>query len=169
MLEAISKQKAHYMKPHRNKNIAYFYAFLQDIRPEKSSDAASAELKIRDKINQLSSDSDALLVFQQHCKDLLLSSNIRNLFSDNMGVYSSDSLFQQLFKDIKHKILPPLEDKIHVSDLKIPEGVTLVTDGEEVIALAAAFVEEKEEAPVDLSAIEVVEKGKKEEEEATAE
>ena len=111
MLEAISKQKAHYMKPHRNKNIAYFYAFLQDIRPGKSSDAASAELKIRDKINQLSSDSDALLVFQQHCKDLLLSSNIRNLFSDNMGVYSSDSLFQQLFKDIKHKILPPLEDK----------------------------------------------------------
>lgn len=85
--------------------------FYKDIRPEKSSDAASAELKIRDKINQLSSDSDALLVFQQHCKDLLLSSNIRNLFSDNMGVYSSDSLFQQLFKDIKHKILPPLEDK----------------------------------------------------------
>lgn len=59
--------------------------------------------------------------------------------------------------------LATLEDKIHVSDIKLPTGVTCVTEGEEVVALVASFVEEKEETPVDLSAIEVVEKGKKEE------
>lgn len=61
--------------------------------------------------------------------------------------------------------LATLEDKIHVSDIAVPAGVTVVTPGEEVVALVAAFVEEKEETtPVDLSAIEVEKKGKQEEE-----
>jgi large subunit ribosomal protein L25 len=59
--------------------------------------------------------------------------------------------------------LATLEDKIHVSDLHVPTGVTIITPGEEVVALVSAFVEEKEEAPIDLESIEVVEKGKKEE------
>jgi large subunit ribosomal protein L25 len=61
--------------------------------------------------------------------------------------------------------LATLEDQIHVSDIVLPKGVTMVTDPEEVVALIAAFVEEKEEeaAPVDLSAIEVEKKGKQEE------
>jgi large subunit ribosomal protein L25 len=77
--------------------------------------------------------------------------------------------------DLPHNIevdvagLATLEDQIHVSDLKMPKGVTMITDGEEVIALIAAFTEEKEEAPVDLSAIEVEKKGKQEEEGATEE
>ncbi|HSE56858.1 MAG TPA: 50S ribosomal protein L25 [Candidatus Paceibacterota bacterium] len=63
-------------------------------------------------------------------------------------------------------VLKTLEDKVHVSDLVLPKGVTCVTPGEEVVALVTAFVEEKEEAPVDLSAIEVEKKGKKEDESA---
>jgi large subunit ribosomal protein L25 len=60
--------------------------------------------------------------------------------------------------------LATLEDKIHAKDIKLPKGVTLVTDGEEVVASVAHFVEEVEEeaAPVDLSAIEVEKKGKTE-------
>jgi large subunit ribosomal protein L25 len=62
--------------------------------------------------------------------------------------------------------LANVNDQIHVKDLKIPSGVTLVTDPEEVVALIAEMKEEVEDTtPVDLSAIEVsVEKGKKEEE-----
>lgn len=60
--------------------------------------------------------------------------------------------------------LATLEDQIHAKDIKLPSGVELVTSPEEVVALVAAFKEEKEEAPVDLSAIEVEQKGKKEEE-----
>ncbi|HTH92985.1 MAG TPA: 50S ribosomal protein L25 [Candidatus Paceibacterota bacterium] len=61
--------------------------------------------------------------------------------------------------------LATLEDQIHVKNISLPKGVTMVTDGEEVVALVAPFVEEKEEtAPVDLSAIEVEKKGKQEEE-----
>jgi large subunit ribosomal protein L25 len=61
--------------------------------------------------------------------------------------------------------LATLEDQIHVKDIKLPKGVTMITDGEEVVALVSAFSEEKEEeaAPVDLSAIEVEKKGKTEE------
>ena len=65
--------------------------------------------------------------------------------------------------------LATLEDQIHVKDLKLPEGVSLVTGEDEVVALVTAFKEEKEEAPIDLSTIEVEQKGKKEEDEAAAE
>lgn len=58
--------------------------------------------------------------------------------------------------------LATLEDKILVSDITVPVGVSVVTPADEVVALVSAFVEEKEEAPIDLSSIEVAEKGKKE-------
>ena len=62
--------------------------------------------------------------------------------------------------------LATLSDAIHAKDLNLPTGVVLVGDPEEVVASVAAFVEEKEEAPVlDVSAIEVEKKGKKDEEE----
>ena len=83
---------------------------------------------------------------------------------------------EALPKDLPHSIIvdvtgiATLEDKIHVSDIKLPKGVTLITEGEEVVALVAAAKEEVEEAaPVDLSSIEVEKKGKKEEEAPTAE
>lgn len=77
---------------------------------------------------------------------------------------------QALPKDLPHAItvdispLETLENQIHASDIVMPSGVTLVTDASEVVALVAAAKEEKEEAPVDLSAIEVEKKGKKDEE-----
>ena len=62
--------------------------------------------------------------------------------------------------------LDTLEDVITVSDIKLPAGVSAITKGEDVVASIVAQVEEKEEVvePVDLSAIEVEKKGKKEEE-----
>jgi len=74
-------------------------------------------------------------------------------------------------KDLPHFISVPiekldtLESQIHVSDLVLPAGVTAEADGNDVVAMISVAVEEKEEvAPVDLSAIEVEKKGKKEEE-----
>lgn len=64
--------------------------------------------------------------------------------------------------------LATFEDQIHVSDIKLPEGVVALADPEEVVALVAEPKEEKIEEtaePVDLSKIETsVEKGKKDEE-----
>jgi large subunit ribosomal protein L25 len=79
--------------------------------------------------------------------------------------------------DLPHEIevdltlLAALGDKIHASDLKLPKGVTLKIEGEEVIALTQEVQEEKEEeaAPVDMAGIEVEKKGKTEEEGAPAE
>ncbi len=57
------------------------------------------------------------------------------------------------------------DSQIIASDLKLPAGVDLIEKPEEVVAAAARPKEEEvEEAPVDLSAIEVEKKGKKEEE-----
>ena len=77
---------------------------------------------------------------------------------------------EALPKDLPHNIivdvtvLVALNDQIHVKDITLPKGVKMITDGNEVIALIAAIKEEvAEEAPVDLSAIEVEKKGKKEE------
>jgi large subunit ribosomal protein L25 len=77
---------------------------------------------------------------------------------------------EALPKDIPHTLvvdvttLETLENRIHVSDIKLPSGVKILTDKDEVVALVTAVQEEKEEVPVDLSAIEVEKKGKQEEE-----
>lgn len=65
--------------------------------------------------------------------------------------------------------LENVHDQVHVRDLKIPSGVEVKTEGDEVVAVVSAIREEKEEeAPADLSTIEVEQKGKKDEEGAEA-
>lgn len=77
---------------------------------------------------------------------------------------------EALPKDLPHNLvvdisaLETLEDNILVSDIKLPIGVVAITNDGEVVASVVAQVEEKEEVvatPVDLSAIEVEKKGKK--------
>lgn len=62
--------------------------------------------------------------------------------------------------------LENIKDQVFVSDIKLPVGVVVITLPTEVVCAIVEQVEEKEEvaAPVDLSAIEVEKKGKKEEE-----
>lgn len=81
-------------------------------------------------------------------------------------------------KDLPHDIevdisaLVDFESQIHAGDIKLPAGVTLITDAEEVIALVAEAKEEEVEAPaeIDMSAIEVTDKkGKKDDEEGESE
>lgn len=84
---------------------------------------------------------------------------------------------EALPKDLPHEIvidvttLVDLDSQILVKDLKLPAGVTAVNEPEAVVAAVNQAVEEPEEpaATADLSAIEVVEKGKKEEEGEAAE
>ncbi|MFA6177436.1 MAG: 50S ribosomal protein L25 [Candidatus Paceibacterota bacterium] len=60
--------------------------------------------------------------------------------------------------------LKTLDDQIFVSDIKLPAGVVVINEPTEVVVSVVEQVEEKEEeaVPVDLSAIEVEKKGKKE-------
>jgi len=62
--------------------------------------------------------------------------------------------------------LETLADSVTVADIKLPSGVEAITLSTDVVASIVAQKEEVEEvaAPVDLSAIEVEKKGKKEEE-----
>jgi len=85
---------------------------------------------------------------------------------------------EALPKDLPHNLvvdiskLETVDNQVLVSDIKLPAGVVMVTKGTEVVASVAEQKEEKEEevAPqVDLSAIEVEKKGKKEEEGAEGE
>ena len=79
-------------------------------------------------------------------------------------------------KDLPHEIkvdvssLATFEHQILAKDIVLASGVSLVENPEEVVALVAEAKEvvEEETAPVDLSAIEVEKKGKKEEEGAEA-
>lgn len=77
-----------------------------------------------------------------------------------------EALPENLPRDIKVDIskLATLEDDVKVGDLAIPANVTLLSDKEEIVASVVAPEEEKETTPADLSAIEVEQKGKKEEE-----
>ena len=66
--------------------------------------------------------------------------------------------------------LEALDSQILAESIVLPKGITLVTHGTDVVAAIAVAKEEPIEAPVmDLSAIEVEKKGKKEEEEAPVE
>ena len=95
----------------KDQSVKYFIQVIGEIRPKKADDIAEATQKLRSKVAFLLYDKEALLDFQENCQKLLLESNIEDLFSNHIGLYSSENLFQQFFKDIKHKILPPLEDK----------------------------------------------------------
>lgn len=66
--------------------------------------------------------------------------------------------------EVDLSVLIALGNKIHVSDITLPAGITLVTIPEEVVALVQEVVEEKVEevVPADISAIEVEKKGKDE-------
>jgi large subunit ribosomal protein L25 len=59
--------------------------------------------------------------------------------------------------------LETFEDQIHVRDLVVPEGVQIGNDDDEVVALVQEVTEEAETEPteIDMSAIEIEEKGKK--------
>ncbi len=77
---------------------------------------------------------------------------------------------EALPKDLPHNFeiniskLETAESQIFVSDIELPTGVIMITNGEEIVASIVLQKEEKEETPaVDLSAIEVEKKGKKEE------
>lgn len=79
-----------------------------------------------------------------------------------------EALPKDLPKNIEVDIssLANVHDQIHVKDLKIPAGVELKTDLEDVIAVITGLNEETDETTeVDLSSIEVEKKGKKEESE----
>lgn len=78
------------------------------------------------------------------------------------------NLPQSIIVDVSS--LANVGDQIHVRDLALPAGVELVTEPEEVIILVQEVeVEKVEEAPADISAIEVEEKGKEKTEEAAPE
>jgi large subunit ribosomal protein L25 len=76
---------------------------------------------------------------------------------------------EALPNDLPHEIavdLSPLTEigsQILVSDIKLPKGVEMISEAEEVVASVTELKEEKEENPVDMSAIAVEKKGKKEE------
>jgi large subunit ribosomal protein L25 len=79
---------------------------------------------------------------------------------------------EALPKDLPHgvsvdiSVLLNLNDQIHVKDIILPIGVKMITQKDEVVALITQIKEEiVEEKPVDLSAIEVEKKGKKDDEE----
>lgn len=64
--------------------------------------------------------------------------------------------------DISALVTP--DSVILAKDIKLPAGIDLMENPEEVVAAVTQYKEEVEAAPVDLSAIEVEKKGKKEEE-----
>lgn len=66
--------------------------------------------------------------------------------------------------------LVDLDSQISAQEVKLPEGVLLVTEPEEVVVSVASQEEETENTsePIDLSKIEVEKKGKKEEESSEA-
>jgi large subunit ribosomal protein L25 len=70
--------------------------------------------------------------------------------------------------EVDISVLENMGDQIHVSDIKLPKGVELKIDGEEVVALIqeTEVEEETESAAPDMDAIEVEKKGKSDEAEA---
>ena len=83
---------------------------------------------------------------------------------------------EALPKDLPHKIevditaLVDFDSVIEAKDIKLPEGVTLALNPEEIVASVYEPKEEEEESvPVDLSAIEVEKKGKEAKEGAEGE
>jgi large subunit ribosomal protein L25 len=89
-----------------------------------------------------------------------------NILIKVMHEISVEALPENLPHDIKVDIskLETLSDDVTVADLIFPANVKSLEENSEVVASVVAPKEEKEEVVVDLAAIEVEKKGKKEEE-----
>lgn len=65
-------------------------------------------------------------------------------------------------------VLKTFDDAIHVRDLVLPPGIEVLEDADEIVATCTPIAEEKAEelaaAPVEAGEVEVIKKGKKEEE-----
>jgi large subunit ribosomal protein L25 len=72
--------------------------------------------------------------------------------------------------EIDISVLAEVGDQIHVSDIKLPKGVVVQVEGDEIVALIQeiAVEEEEESAGPDMASIEVEKKGKTDEEEEAA-
>ena len=63
--------------------------------------------------------------------------------------------------EIDISVLAAVDDQIRAKDVKLPSGVTLITEPEEVVVLVQEVVAEEETAaPADIASIEVEKKGK---------
>jgi large subunit ribosomal protein L25 len=97
-----------------------------------------------------------------------LGANLVKVLHEITVEASPENLPHDITVDISTLI--DLDSVIIASDLKLPAGVSLAVDAEEVVASVSAAKAEEIEEPTtapDLSAIEVVKKGKKDEEEPT--
>ncbi len=65
--------------------------------------------------------------------------------------------------EVDISVLENVGDQIHVSDIKLPKGVTATVEGDEVVALVQEVESEEATAGPDMDAIEVEKKGKTEE------
>jgi large subunit ribosomal protein L25 len=91
-----------------------------------------------------------------------------NILVKVMHEVEVEALPENLPHDIKVDIskLATLQDDVTIADLIFPANVKSIMEADEVVASVVAPKEDEEEsAPIDLSAIEVEKKGKKEEEE----
>ncbi len=96
------------MHPTAANNTRYFVNIISTIRPKRSDDDASAKQGLLSFINGLEEYPQQLQEFQQQCRELLVSSDVQQLFADGNDVFGSENLLEQLLKDVKYSILPPL-------------------------------------------------------------
>ncbi|HEX8336294.1 MAG TPA: 50S ribosomal protein L25, partial [Pyrinomonadaceae bacterium] len=98
------------------------------------------------------------------------------------GAAEGDGILEQLLREVEIRCRPSIipdfitvdvshlgaHDVLHVSDIKVDEGITIVTDPETAVATVAAVREEEVEERTpeeEVSEPEVIGKGKKEDEE----
>lgn len=104
------------------------------------------------------------LTFEGESMAVKLGANIVKVLHEIEIEADPSKLPHELVVDISK--LEAVGDQIHVRDIKVPAGVEVKNDPEDVVALAQEVEQETEEdsAAPDMSAIEVEQKGKTEEE-----
>jgi len=105
-----------------------------------------------------------------------------HLFGEPVGVREKQGVLEQIIREIEIRCEPreipdtfevdvsnlDVHEMLHVSDIKVAEGVEILTDGDQVIATVGIVKEEVAPAPAEgeePAEPEVIGKGKKEDEE----
>ena len=90
---------------------------------------------------------------------------------NELNLLEIECLPSQLFDHVTINVANmKIDDAVRVKDIAIPEGVTMLEEPEDEVVRLARFIEAKaEEVVVETSEVEVIEKGKKDEEGAEGE
>ena len=88
--------------------VLYFIKLIKQLRPTATTDLKGATINILNVINELEENAEKLRIYQEQCQQLLISTDIQEIFTDSNDVFGSTSVLNNYQKTLNTVFYLPL-------------------------------------------------------------